>query len=146
MIPQFLKPIPGYSGYRITEYGKVWSEVSQRFLQARQVGDNYLGYNLLGHQCYAHRLVAKAWLPNPNNLPVVHHKDSNRQNNHYSNLEWCTYQHNTRQSPILKFSDEDVAEIRRLYSTGIYTQQELADMFGVSARHVGHIVNNETRG
>lgn len=41
-----------------------------------------------------HRLVAEAFLPNPNNLPVVHHKDHNRLNNQLENLEWTTIQEN----------------------------------------------------
>lgn len=41
-----------------------------------------------------HRLVAKAFIPNPDNLPIINHKDANRSNNHYSNLEWCTQQQN----------------------------------------------------
>lgn len=41
-----------------------------------------------------HRLVAETFIPNPNNLPCVNHKDENKRNNHISNLEWCTIQYN----------------------------------------------------
>ena len=43
-----------------------------------------------------HKLVAEAFLPNPNNLPQVNHKDENRENNHVDNLEWCTASYNAR--------------------------------------------------
>jgi hypothetical protein len=43
-----------------------------------------------------HRLVAMAFIPNPDNLPVVNHRDENPRNNHVDNLEWCTIQYNTK--------------------------------------------------
>lgn len=45
-----------------------------------------------------HRLVATAFIPNPDNLPVINHKDENPENNRVENLEWCTMQYNTQYS------------------------------------------------
>ena len=56
-----------------------------------------------------HRLVAKAFIPNPKNKPYINHKDANRSNNIISNLEWCTPKENTQHS-IKNGNNKDLFE------------------------------------
>ncbi len=78
-----------------------------------------------GQTFYIHRLVATTFLPNPNNLPYVNHKDENKTNNYIDNLEWCTPSENvnwgtaqerhsqTRSRPIImcdKITHEPIKE------------------------------------
>ena len=47
-----------------------------------------------------HRLVATAFIPNPDNLPEVNHKDKNKSNNHIDNLEWTSMRENRTHSKM----------------------------------------------
>lgn len=47
-----------------------------------------------GNSVSVHRLVAEVWIPNPDNLPCINHKDEDKLNNSIDNLEWCTYSYN----------------------------------------------------
>ena len=59
-----------------------------------------------------HRLVAEAFIPNLNELPCINHKDENRKNNHFKNLEWCTYSYNnTYGNRLEKFKNTKNKEI-----------------------------------
>jgi hypothetical protein len=49
---------------------------------------------------WIHRLVAQAFIPNPDDLPCINHKDENPSNNHVNNLEWCTHSYNNSYNDI----------------------------------------------
>lgn len=71
--------------------------------------------NKFSHRFFVHRLVASAFIPNPNNLPQVNHIDGNKQNNHYTNLEWCDQSYNVLHSyrVLHKKTPEDYLKKKR---------------------------------
>ena len=94
-----MKDIQGYEGlYAITSCGKVWSYYTKKFLKPNINKRGYYLYRLSknGKQkgFLAHRLVAEAYLPNPDGLPQVNHKDEIKSHNWVNNLEWCTDDYN----------------------------------------------------
>lgn len=87
-----------YKGYYATTDGKIWSSKTNKFLTPCFNGQGYyivcLHYEGKGHPIKVHRLIAETFLPNPNNLPIVNHKDEDKTNNNVENLEWCDSQYN----------------------------------------------------
>lgn len=95
-----MKFIEGYDNqYSILDDGTVWSHYSNKFLRVKRRG-NYKGVILSKggkrKTHYIHRLVAFGFVPNPDNKPVVNHKDGNKLNNCADNLEWCTRSENAK--------------------------------------------------
>lgn len=96
------KNIDGYDGiYQVSSEGRVRSFQYNKWkvLSCHTVGKtNHLKIGLYKDKkrkhCYVHKLVANAFLPNPNNYTEVNHKDENPLNNNVENLEWCTHLYN----------------------------------------------------
>ena len=124
--------------------------------------DNGIGYRRItlrkdGRRVfiYVHRLVGAAFLPNPDCLPTINHKNLNRADNRAENLEWCSYEHNNRhwrhfgavergRQGVRCLTNEQAEQMRTLYKTGEYSQRALARLFRTSQRVVWGIVNRAT--
>lgn len=106
-----------------------------------------------------HRLVAEAFIPNPDSKPQVNHIDGNKLNNRVENLEWVTNKENSEHAIYTglfvpgdcaefgyinpgKLNFEKANEIRKLYSTGKYTHRQLGEIYNIERRQVSKIINN----
>lgn len=108
------KDIRGYEGYyQVSNFGNVRSvdrvDSHCRNLKGRILklsNGTYksvtLSTNNVCKNHSVHRLVAEAFIPNPNNLPCINHKDEDKHNNNVNNLEWCTYGYNNDYSELSK--------------------------------------------
>lgn len=116
---EFWKDIEGYEGrYQVSNLGNVKSlnynhTGKEKIMKPQLCNKGYLRVELCKdnkRQKYLiHKLVADAFIPNPNNLPCVNHKDENRLNNNYENLEHCTYTYNnTYGNRIKKFLETKI--------------------------------------
>jgi uncharacterized protein YerC len=93
------KDIVGYEGlYQVSNLGNVKSFNKNKLMK---IGFHQDGYNRLwlskenkSKGFLLHRLIAIHFIPNPNNLPEVNHKDANKLNNSIGNLEWCSHSEN----------------------------------------------------
>mgnify|MGYP002679946246 CR=1 FL=1 len=97
------KDIKGYEGlYQVSNLGRVRSLNYGRSGETKLLKQGttngykrvFLYKNGKGKNYFVHRLVAMAFIPNPNNLPIINHKDEDSSNNNVNNLEWCTQEYN----------------------------------------------------
>lgn len=165
------KVIPGLERYEISNLARIRlregkSHVGVPFIGSLSPRQGYVFTRLRPNagqtkRFSIHRLMAKAWIPNPHNYPQVNHKNGNRSDNRIENLEWCTPSYNVahsyqllgRKSPIPKgagerhpaarLSTEQVLTIRSLRDSS--HPQDVATRFGVSRRHVYMIWRGTTR-
>lgn len=131
------KDIEGYEGlYQVSTLGRVKNSRTGRVLKVGKIGNGYLIVNLYKDgkrtNYKVHRLVAQAFIPNPQNKPQVNHIDEDKENNYVENLEWSTAKennnHGTRTLRMSKTKSKPIICVE----TGI-------DYYGISecARQMG---------
>lgn len=124
------KDIEGYEGYyQVSNFGRVKSleRVCRHPLGGtRKVNEKIMKFDVnkkwgylrvqlskhgIDNKYLVHRLVAQAFIDNPNNYEVVNHKDQNPSNNHSQNLEWCTIQYNNTYGDKIKKMCKQVVQL-----------------------------------
>ncbi len=164
------KLIDGFEDYEVSNLGRIKSyKNNEENILSLNFNNTGYGYaTLYGDdrvQFRIHRLVAEAFIPNPNNKPQVNHLDGDKTNNRVDNLEWCTHKENIKHAienglfkgflnldghimrgelhKDTKFSKEDVLYIRDLYKNTDINQYEIADLYGVAQSTIERIVNRK---
>ena len=169
------KDIAGWEGLyavssngRIKSYDRLVTELNGktrthkgRLVTLKKSG-RYHGVSLflhgVGQRYYAHRLVAEAFIPNPDGRPEVNHKDGNKFNNCVSNLEWATRSENAKHAHRMglinpsppkgesqhcaKLTEHDVKQIRKTFMPGM--GRLLAQKYGVTPASIYGVINGRT--
>lgn len=154
------REIEGYDGYTVYDDGRIYSLKTNKFLSYRVNQSGYRYVNLCKNGKYKsvsiHRLVGKYFVDNPNNYNCLNHIDCDKQNNLYSNLEWCTIKHNcvyASKNGLLKIrkgedsnlsvlTKKEVDCIRELYNNTDLSMKNIADLYGVTKSNIYQIVKN----
>ena len=125
--------IENYEGlYAITRDGKVWSYKSNKFLKPILTRNGYCQVNLYKDgkikREYIHRLVAFAFLDNPNNLSDVNHIDEDKTNNNVNNLEWLSHKDNINYGTRTKRVSKPIycVELDRVFDGAKQAARELS--------------------
>lgn len=163
------KDIVGYEGiYRINQRGGYSRKLKRGWGPTKTLGDQPKApYKTLvlykdgkSYSKMLHRVLAEAFIPNPENKPCVNHKDGNKKNNDLSNLEWCSVQYNSKhyfhelggkeripkgeEHHLSKFSDVIISNIFDDLDNGV-DKGEVQIRYEISKSHLNLLIRGGRR-
>jgi hypothetical protein len=173
-LEEIWKDIEGYDGYyQISRLGRIKRvdamingkggvrRIRKGRILVQSIKSN--GYYMVQLSVYSkeklhtvHRLLALAFIPNPEKHPLVNHINGDRTDNRLENLEWCTHSHNITEGfkyrskhsinnhPIHKLTTKDILAIRAKYIPRIYTMPMLSKEYGVMETTIDNIIKRKT--
>ena len=164
------KSLPEYAGIEVSTLGRVRTldkvvsgKGNVTYLKKGRILKQYLnhnsGYLQVGVSIYGkrvtklvHRLIAQAFIPNPEELPQINHKDSDRTNNNVSNLEWCTPKYNSQYREKYGVSRMEVAG-KPIFAISLVTleilhfssQWEASQKLGVDRSSINMVIRGKRK-
>lgn len=141
------KEILGYENYTIDEDGNVFTKKRGRYMRPFANHSGYLGIYLSknGKRKYffIHKLVAVAFVPNPNNYKEVNHIDEDKKNNKAENLEWCTREYNNNYGTKLS----KVSKKAKCIETGVVypSSRKASRETGINASTICWVCNGKRK-
>ena len=140
------KATDGFEGYEVSTHGRVFSLKTNKMMKLHKNRKGYLQVGLMreGKQVpqRVHRLVARAFIPNPNNYPQVNHKDENKANNFVNNLEWCTNDYNIHYGTVIeRIVKKRQVKVNQYSTDGVLIKtwdgmNEAARALGIQGSHI----------
>lgn len=131
------------SNYEVSSEGEVRNIKTGNILKGKyKNGYKYvnLSYGKIKKTCQVHRLVASLFIPNPNNYPVINHKDENPSNNRAENLEWCTQSYNLSYGN--KSRKELLTKDRKIIAV-FESAQAASRSTGIASTHISDCCNKK---
>lgn len=162
------RALPGVPGIEVSTFGRVrtldkmvWNGRGTYPIKGRVLKQhkNNSGYPIVSIPIdgkwttkLVHRLIAKAFIPNPDNLPQVNHKDCNRANNNVENLEWCTASYNNQYREKYGISRAEAVghhlfaiNLATLEVSQFHSQTEAGQALGVGQTNISMVIKGKIK-